>query len=225
MRILFVACILALLGAKDSSTEVSSPIADLQKARGRLANAQAALKAAEEAVSEASKEVKEKEQVVGSLIKDMETDLSALKDALAGAEEPRRVAPKRPIFKKKAPVEKNDKSAKETIKKELATLTKQEEKRAQEMALRRRGLQDNGKEQQQSNLAKLRLKVPKNAVIWINGMKQKTKGRVREFHADYIKTGKKYKYQVKMRYGWNRRRIARRKIVLSAGQTKTVTMP
>jgi uncharacterized protein (TIGR03000 family) len=51
--------------------------------------------------------------------------------------------------------------------------------------------------------AHLRVQVPANAKVWLNGQAMRQRGRERDFYSPVLKSGKKYEYEVRARWKEN----------------------
>ena len=70
------------------------------------------------------------------------------------------------------------------------------------------------------NKAHVRLRVPENAEIWVNGVKTKQTGELRYFFSPPLTPGKKYSYQIRLRWMKDGKPVEEsQRIPVQAGQT------
>jgi uncharacterized protein (TIGR03000 family) len=70
------------------------------------------------------------------------------------------------------------------------------------------------------NKAHLWLRVPKNAEIWVNGVKTKQTGELRHFFSPPLTSGKKYGYQMRLRWMKDGKAVEEtQRILVQPGQT------
>lgn len=70
------------------------------------------------------------------------------------------------------------------------------------------------------NKAHIWLRVPENAEIWVNGVKTKQTGESRYFFSPPLTSGKKYSYQLRLRWTKDGKPVEEtQRIVVQAGQT------
>jgi uncharacterized protein (TIGR03000 family) len=61
--------------------------------------------------------------------------------------------------------------------------------------------------------AHLRVEVPADAKVWLDGVAMKSRGKVRDFYSPVLKNGKKYKYEVRARWKENGKTVDETKTV------------
>jgi uncharacterized protein (TIGR03000 family) len=239
----------------DEPRPVAAMIGTLAKARSRLAEersalaeAEAVLDKAQARVVKAKSAVRKQEVKLGAAVKRAESDLAALKKALATE-----VVVRKPKGRFKG---KGDKGEKGETPNETADRVAKADKAERHEPLRidsqaepekgprlddkmvekvlqerrkRRAIEEaakDGDEQKDKHepTTLLRLLVPGSAKVWLNGKLQQGSGKVREFEGTWLKKGKSNTYQVRVawRDGNGKKHQKRKRVKVEAGETKEV---